>query len=311
MEYRKLGGSGLRVSAVGLGGNNFGRYCDEAQTSAVVRRALDLGVNFIDTADVYGGTLSEQYISKAIAGRRHEVVVATKTGFPLGEGPNDQGLSYGRIIASCEESLRRLGTDYIDLYYLHRPDPLTPLDESLRALDDLMHQGKIRHGGISNYAAWQACEMLWNADRRGYRPPVVTQNGYNLLDRAVEAELLPFCRAHQLGLVPYFPLAGGLLTGKYKAGEPAPPGTRGHDNPHLQGLFTARNFTLVAASDAFARSRGHTVAELAIAWLLAHPEVPSVIAGATKPEQVTANVAAATWKLTAEDMQEVERIAGG
>lgn len=308
MEYRRLGGCGLRVSEVGIGGNNFGRRCDEAQTARVIHTALELGVNFIDTADSYGIGLSEQYVGKAVAGRRHEVILATKTGYSLGKGPNDGGLSYGRVMASCEASLRRLGTDYIDLYYLHVPDSRSPLAETLRACDDLVRQGKVRYVGISNYPAWQACEILWICDRHGHRPPVVTQNGYNLLDRGIEAELLPFCRAHNLGIVPYFPLASGLLTGKYRPGEPAPPGTRGFDIPMNRRFFTDRNFALVAALDDFARAGGHTVGRLAIAWLLAHPEVPSAIAGAMNPEQVGANVAAAAWKLAEDELKEIENI---
>lgn len=308
MEYRQLGGSGLRVSEVGLGGNNFGKYCDEAQTARVIHQALALGVNFVDTADIYAGTLSEQYAGKAIADRRQDVILATKTGFPLGEGPNSQGLSYGRMIACCEASLRRIGTDYIDLYYLHRPDPQTPLDETLRAMDDLVRQGKVRYAGISNYPAWQACEALWISDRRGYRPPVVTQNSYSLLNQDLEAELLPFCGAHGMGIVPYHPLVGGLLTGKYRADVAPAPGTRGHDNPNIKRYFTERNFKLVAALEGFARDNGHAVGELAIAWLLSHPEVTSVIAGATKAEQVVANVAAAGWRLTAEQVRDVEGI---
>lgn len=308
MEYRQLGGTGLRVSEIGLGGNNFGRYCDEALSALVIHQALDLGVNFIDTADMYAGTVSEQYVGKAIASRRHEVIVATKVGMALGTGPNDRGLSYGRVMACCEASLRRLQTDYIDLYYLHQPDPLTPLDETLRAFDDLVRQGKVRYVGISNYPAWQACEILWISDRRGYRLPIATQNRYNLLDRSVESELLPFCRAHGIGIVPHSPLASGLLTGKYRLGEPAPPGTRGFDHPMMRPFLTERNFALVPLLDNFATAHGHTVGELAIAWLLVHPEVSSVIAGATRPEQVKANVSARTWKLTPEEVSGVEEI---
>jgi len=308
MQYRQLGGSGLRVSAVGLGGNTFGRYCDAERTAAVIHRALDLGMNHIDTADSYGRGISEEYIGRAIAGRRDAVIIATKVGFATGDGPNDQGLSYRRVIASCEASLRRLGTDYIDLYYLHRPDPSTPLAETLRAFDDLVRQGKVRYVGFSNHPAWQICEALWICDRRGYLPPVVTQSRYNLLDREIEREILPFCRAHRVGIIPYAPLAGGLLTGKYRPGEPIPPGVRGYENPGFQRQLTARNFALIDRLAAFARDRDRTVGELAIAWLLSHPEVCSVIAGATSPEQVTANARAADWTLTAEDLAAVDSI---
>lgn len=311
MEYRQLGGSGLRVSAIGLGGNTYGRSCDAEQTAAIIRRALDLGVNHIDTADVYSRGVSEEFVGRAIAGRRSEVVVATKVGMPMGDGPNDRGLAYRRIIASCEASLRRLGTDYLDLYYLHRPDPTTPLAETFRALDDLLVQGKIRYVGISNYPAWQACETLWVADRRGYPAPVVSQSRYNLLDRAIEGELVPFCRAHQLGIIPYAPLAGGLLTGKYRPGEPIPPGVRGYNNPGFQQQLSERNFAIIGRLESFARDHGHTVGELAIAWLLAQPAVCSVITGVTRPEQVEENVAAGEWRLTPADLQTIEEILAG
>ena len=311
MEYRQLGGSGVRVSAVGLGGNTFGRYCDEERSAQVIRQALDLGVNHVDTADLYSRGVSEQHVAKAIAGRRHEVVLATKVGYPMGDGPNDRGMSYRRVIGSCEGSLRRLGTDYIDLYYLHLPDPTTPLAETFRAFDDLVRQGKVRSVGISNHPAWQVCEALWLCDRRGYQAPVVSQSRYNLLDRAVEPELLPFCRAHRLGIVPYAPLAAGLLTGKYQPGEPIPPGVRGYDNPALQQTLTERNLTLVGRLESFARDYGHSVGELAIAWLLARPEVCSVIAGATSPAQVAANVAAGNWALTPADLKAIDEILAG
>lgn len=311
MEYRQLGGSGLRVSAVGLGGNTFGRYCDAARTAAVIHRALDVGINHVDTADTYGRGVSEDYVGKAIVGRRQDVVVATKVGNAMGDGPNDVGLSYGRVIASCEGSLRRLGTDYIDLYYLHRPDPTTPLGETLRAFDDLIRQGKVRYVGISNYPAWQACEACWISDRRGYQSPVVSQSRYNLLDRAIESELLPFGRAHQLGIVPYAPLAGGLLTGKYRPGEAIPPGVRGYNNSGFQNQLTERNFAIVRGLEAFARERDHTVGELAIAWLLSRPEVCSVIAGVTSPEQVDANAAAGAWKLSDADLKAIDEVLAG
>ncbi|HEY8476094.1 MAG TPA: aldo/keto reductase [Chloroflexota bacterium] len=309
MEYRRLGRAGVQVSAVGLGGNTFGRYCDADRTAAIVRRALDLGVNHIDTADVYGQGASEELVGRAIRGRRHEVVLATKVGNPMGEGPNEQGLSRRRVVAACEASLRRLGTDYVDLYYLHRPDPSTPLEETLDAFDQLVRDGKVRYVGISNHVAWQICEALWIADRRGFHAPVVTQSHYNLLHRAeVETELLAFCRAHGVGLVPYFPLAGGVLTGKYRPGQPLQPGVRGYDNPRVQQQLTDRTFTVVGRLEEFARQHGRTVGELAIAWLLARPEVSSVIVGATRPEQVEANVAAVSWRLTAEDLQAVDRL---
>lgn len=308
MEYRNLGGSGTKVSAVGLGGNTFGRACDAAQTAQVIHRALDLGINHVDTADVYSGGVSEEYVGKAISGRRTDVVLATKVGMKMGEGPNHLGLSYQRLMRACEESLARLGTDYIDLYYLHRPDPTTPLEETLRALDDLTRQGKIRYAGISNFPAWQACETLWISDRRDYRPPVVNQVQYSLLNRSIEAELLPFAKEHHVGIIPYSPLAGGLLTGKYRRGEAIPEGVRGHNNPGFQRQLTNRNFEVVERLDAFARDHGHSVGELAVSWLLSRSEVSSVIAGATRPEQVEANAKAGDWRLGAEDRKEIDEI---
>uniref|UniRef100_A0A831WZT2 Aldo/keto reductase n=1 Tax=Thermorudis peleae TaxID=1382356 RepID=A0A831WZT2_9BACT len=308
MDYRRLGSSGVLVSVIGLGGNTFGRYCDERQTAAIVHRALDLGINHIDTADTYSRGLSEEYIGKAIAGRRHEVVLATKTGYPLHEGPNGQGLSRRRIIASLEASLKRLGTDYVDLFYLHRPDPDTPLEESLRALDDLVRAGKVRYPAISNYAAWQVADIMGRCERRGYAPPVVSQSLYNVLERGIEQELIPACRFYGLGIIPYSPLAGGFLTGKYRPGEPVPPGVRGHDNPSWQQRWlTARNFRVLAVLEAFAAERGRSVGELALAWLVAQPVVSSVIAGATSPEQVESNVRAGEWRLSTEELEELEQ----
>lgn len=308
MEYRRLGSSGVLVSAIGLGGNTFGRYCDEKQTAAVVHRALDLGVNHIDTADMYSRGVSEEYIGRAIAGRRQEVVLATKTGFPLHEGPNGQGLSRRRIIASLDASLKRLGTDYVDLFYLHRPDPDTPIDESLRALDDLVRAGKVRYAAISNYAGWQVADIMGRCARHGYAAPVVSQSLYNVLERGIEHELVPACRYYGLGIIPYSPLAGGFLTGKYRPGEPVPPGVRGYDNPAWQHRWlTEQNFRKLAALEGFAAEHGRTVGELALAWLVAQPIVSSVIAGATSPEQVEANVRAGEWRLSPADLEEIER----
>ncbi len=308
MRYRQLGGSGLWVSEVGMGGNTFGRYADETQTAVILRRALDLGVNHFDTAELYNKGLSESYVGKALAEHRHKVVIATKVGFPVGEGLNEQGLSHRRVMAACEGSLKRLKTDYIDLYYLHRPDPATPMEETLRAFDDLVRQGKVRYVGVSNYQAWQVCEALWISDRRGYLPVVATQNSYNLIDRNIEPELVPFCRSHKVGIVPYAPLSGGVLTGKYRRNEPIPPGTRGFDQEKIRQRLNDRNFRLIEGLESFARQRGRGLGELAIAWLLSHPEVSSVIIGATKPEQVEANVAAAEWQMSPEELRAVEEI---
>jgi 1-deoxyxylulose-5-phosphate synthase len=303
MEYRRLGRAGTRVSAIGLGTNNFGRFCDERQSAAVVHRALDLGVNHIDTAESYADGVSEEHIGKALRGRREEAVIATKTGSLMEAEPR---LTRGRIMRRLEASLRRLETDHVDLYYLHFPDPSTPIEESLRALEDMVRAGKVLYPAVSNYAAWQVAEMLGLAQLERWTAPVVVQAGYSLVDRGVERELLPAVRRFGMALVPYFPLAGGFLTGKYRRGEPPPEGTRGHGNQRFQQQWlTDANFDRLERYQAFASERGLEVTQLALAWLLSEPAVCSVIAGATRPEQVEANVRAGEWKLSAEDRQAI------
>lgn len=311
MDYRNLGRSGLQVSIVGIGCNNFGRRCDEAQTAAIVGQAIDLGVNLFDTADVYGGEgRSEVFLGKALQGRRQDVVVATKFGMKLREGPYTSRGSRRYIVQACEESLRRLDTDYIDLYQMHAPDPTTPIDETLRALDDLVRAGKVRYIGHSNYAGWQAAEAEYAARALGTQRFISAQNEYSLLNRAVEAELLPACRAYGVGVLPYFPLASGLLTGKYRRNEPPPEGTRlAAWGPAASRIMNDRNWEKVEGLEEFVNARGHTLLELAFAWLLSEQAVGSVIAGATNPEQVSANVAAASWRLSAEERAEVDGIA--
>ena len=316
MDYRYLGRSGLQVSSIGLGCNNFGGRCDREQTEAVVHRALTLGVNFFDLADIYppGGPkgLAEEYFGAVIKGHRREVVLATKFGGPMGEGPGWRGGSRRYIRAAVEASLRRLGTDYIDLYQLHFPDPATPIAETLSALDDLVHAGLVRYVGCSNFSAWQVAEAAWTARTEHLTPFISAQNPYNLLDRAVERELIPACLRYGLGLLPYYPLASGVLTGKYRAGEAAPPGTRlaagGFFTGVIQRAMTEGNLAAVQRLENFATEREHSVADLAIAWLSAQSAVSSVIAGATKPEQVEANVEAGSWTLTAEEVAEVSEI---
>ncbi|MBI3966058.1 MAG: aldo/keto reductase [Chloroflexi bacterium] len=313
MEYRRLGRAGVKVSAIGLGGNTFGRYCDEEQSVRVIRHAIDLGVNFLDTADRYTGGRSEEYFGKAIAGRRTEVVLATKLGYPpLGGNaqrqPNDEGLSRWHIERSLEQSLRRLNTDYVDLYYMHKPDPTTPLEESLRALDDLVRAGKVRYVACSNFAAWQVAHANGITAREGFAPLVVTQDPYNLLERGIEKELIPCLQTLGIGLIPYVPLAAGMLTGKYRKGEAMPPGVRGHDHPGLQARFTDANYAKVERLERFAQEHDRPMDALALAWLLAQPVVASVIAGVTKTEQVERNVKAADWKLSAADLAEIEAL---
>ena len=309
MEYRQLGKSGLQVSAIGLGGNTFGRYADEAGTAAIVHRALELGVNFIDTADTYGRGVSEELVGKAMKDRRRQAIIATKAAGVMGEGPNQAGASRQHLTEGVHDSLRRLDTDYIDLFQVHFPDPKTPPEETMRALDDLVRQGKIRYIGCSNYTAWQICEAQWTAQVHHLSPFISVQPAYNLLNRRIEAELVPFCQAYGIGIIPYSPLASGFLTGKYRPGQPAPEGTRGYNSAMFNRILTDRNFEILEKLEDFAGKRGHTVGELAMAWLLARPMVSTVIAGATRPEQVEENVKAAEWHLTAEEVLELDKLA--
>ena len=310
MEYRKLGNSGLEVSVIGLGTNNFGRRCDLAQTRAVIERALDLGVTCIDTADIYGGNgLSEEFIGQVLKGQRQNAIIATKFAGKFGEGLLQSGASRRYIYNAVHDSLRRLQTDYIDLYQVHFPDPKTPIEETLRALDDLIRAGMVRYIGCSNYSAVQIVEAQWTA-RIGHLTPFISaQNHYNLLERSVEPEILPVCERYGLGMLPYFPLASGFLTGKYQPGQPPPAGTRLAAGGRMaERVMTEGNFDVLQRLEQFAQDRGHTVVELAFAWLAAQPAVASVIAGATRPEQVEANVRAAEWHLTPEETAEVSTI---
>lgn len=307
MEYRHLGRSGLEVSAAGLGCNNFGRRCDVAETRAVVAKALDLGVTLFDTADVYGDGLSEEYLGKALEGRRGDVIVATK--FAMGpDGPMRRGASRGYILRAAEASLKRLGTDYVDLYQIHFPDAGTPIEETLRALDDLVRSGKVRYLGCSNFTGWQVVEAAWVTRTEHLSPLISAQNHYHLLDRRIERELVPACERYGLGILPYFPLASGLLTGKYRRGETPPQGTRLAEGRFAERLLTDENFDRLEKLEAFAREAGHPLLDLAVGWLASQPHVASVIAGATRPEQVEQNVRAAGWKLSGEERVRVAEL---
>ncbi|HEX6032219.1 MAG TPA: aldo/keto reductase [Tepidiformaceae bacterium] len=313
MEYRNLGRSGLQVSVVGLGTNNFGRRCDLDTAKSVVNKCLDLGLNLFDTANVYGpGGTSEEYLGQALGARRQDVVIATKFAGQMGEGPMRSGGSRKHVMEACEASLRRLGTDYIDLYQVHFPDPTTPIEETMRALEDLVRQGKVRYIGHSNFSGWQTAEAHYVAQIHNLTPFISAQNQYSLLDRGVERELAPACQKYGLGVLPYFPLASGFLTGKYRRNEPLPDGAR-LSNPAMQGMasrvMTDRNWDILEKLEDFATGRGKTMTDLAVGWLASKPYVGSVIAGATKPEQVEANVQAGEWKLTADEMAEVDAIA--
>jgi aryl-alcohol dehydrogenase-like predicted oxidoreductase len=310
MEYRQLGASGVRVSAIGLGTNQFGGKVDQRGVDEIVAGALDLGINFIDTADVYTQSRSEETLGNALKGRWQQVVLATKGFNKTGEGPNDRGASRYHLINAVEASLRRLQSDHIDLYQIHRWDDATPIDETLRALDDLVRSGKLRYVGASNFAAWQLARANLLAELRGWSPFVSVQPHYHMFERGIERELLPYCDAYKVGILPYFPLAGGFLTGKYKRGQAAPAGSRGESSTYVQGYMTDANYDKVEQLTAWAEQRDHTMAELAHAWLLAHPRVSSVISGATGPAQIQANAKAASWRLTADELAEVNKILG-
>jgi aryl-alcohol dehydrogenase-like predicted oxidoreductase len=309
MEFRNLGRSGLQVSVVGLGCNNFGMRMDVEATRTVVDKAIDSGINLFDTADVYGGAgKSEEFLGEVLKGRRHDVILATKFGNRMGEGPYKSGASRRYIMTAVEDSLRRLQTDYIDLYQIHVPDAKTPIEETMTALDDLVHQGKVRYIGHSNFSGWQTAEAHYVAQRDHLTPFISAQNEYSLLQRNVERELVPACKQYGVSILPYFPLASGFLTGKYRQGQEGPQGARLSAGPMAARVLTDQNYEVLSKLEAFAEQRGKGVLDLAIGWLASMPHVGSVIAGATKPEQVEQNVKAGEWKLTPEEMTEVEAI---
>jgi aryl-alcohol dehydrogenase-like predicted oxidoreductase len=302
MDTRRIGS--LEVSVIGLGCNNFGRRLDFYATSAVVDAALDAGITFFDTADVYGGTKSEEYLGRALGRRREDVVIATKFGSAVDEQRKGARPQYVRQAA--EDSLRRLGTDRIDLYQLHTPDPQVPIEDTLGALDELVRAGKVREIGCSNFSAEQL-RALEEASHHGAARFVSVQNEYSLMHREPEHDVLPECERAGLAFIPYFPLANGLLTGKYRQGQDAPTGSRLHSG-RGDRLLTDQNLTIVEDLIEFSKSRGHTILELAFSWLLRRPAVVSVIAGATSPEQARSNAAAASWELTDTELAEVHSI---
>jgi aryl-alcohol dehydrogenase-like predicted oxidoreductase len=299
MRTRRLGADGLEVSVVGLGTNNFGMRVDLDGTRAVVDAALDAGVTLVDTADIYGGKGgSESFLGEVLAGRRDRVVLATKFGSDMGDGTQARG-SRDYIRKACDASLQRLRTDYLDLYQYHTPDKITPFAETFGALDELVREGKVRYVGHSNLTAAQVEEVDALARENGWARPISAQNRYSLLHRDPEDDLLPVCERLGLGVLPYFPLASGLLTGKYRRGQPRPEGTRleGRDE-----VFTDEAFDRLEALESFADERGVSLLEVAIGGLLAQPAVASVISGATRPEQVRANAAAGTWEPSEADV---------
>ena len=308
MQTRNLGRSGLRVSLVGLGCNNFGGRIDLEATRKVVDAAIEHGITLFDTADIYGEKGgSETALGQVLGARRKDIVLASKFGMRMFHG--GEGGSRRYIMSAVEESLTRLKTDWIDLYQFHKPDPLTPIDETLRAMDDLVRQGKVRYIGCSNMVAWQVADAQWTARDLGLGAFASAQDEYSLLKRGAEKDLIPAIAHYGMGLLPYFPLANGALTGKYKRGAAMPEGARLTKLPERAGqIFSEDNWRKIEGLTAFAEQRGHSLVELAFSWLAAQPVVSSVIAGATRPEQIAANVKAADWALTAEDLAEIDAI---
>ena len=315
MEYRNLGRSGLKVSLNGLGCNNFGMLIDEKQTAAVVGAALDEGINFFDTADIYGGGKSEEFLGRALGSRRQEAVIATKFGVPTGRGPNQGGGSRGYAVRACEASLERLRTDYIDVYLLHVPDPTTPVDETLDAMNQLADEGKVRYIGCSNLAGWQIADAQWEAKTRGLRSFVTAQNEWSLLDRKIEAEVVPTCEHFGLGIMPYFPLASGALTGKYRRGQEFDKTSRFGSSEMMRNMYghfvSDESLTTIEALEKVSEGAGLTIVELALSWLASRPVVSSVIAGATRPEQVKANAGSTRSDLSADVFEQVEHVLTG
>ncbi|WEK50707.1 MAG: aldo/keto reductase [Candidatus Kaistia colombiensis] len=302
MQTRKLGTTDLHVSVIGLGTNNFGGRTDREGSRRVIDAAIDNGINFFDTADIYAETRSESILGEVLGARRDQIVLATKFGKPVLGSPERKRGSHDYIFRAVDASLTRLRTDRIDLYQQHEPDPETPIEETLGALEDLVQAGKIRYYGASNFSPAGLRAAQQAAGKAGYRGFVSSQDEYSLVERSIEAELLPVARAEKLALIPFFPLAAGLLTGKYSRGQ-RPAGSRfGAWTALGDRYLTERNLALAEQFEAFARARGHTLLELAFAWLLAQDSVPSVIAGATSAEQIEANAAAGNWQLGAADL---------
>jgi aryl-alcohol dehydrogenase-like predicted oxidoreductase len=308
MEYRQLGNSGVRVSVIGLGTNQFGGKVEQAVVNDIIDAALEIGINFIDTADVYSGGNSELTLGRALKGKWDQFVVATKVFFKTGDGPNDRGGSRYHIMNGVEASLRRLQSDHIDLYQMHRWDTETPIEETLRALDDLVRSGKVRYVGASAYASWQLAKANLLAEIQGWSQFVTVQSHYHLLEREVEREVIPYCQEHNVGFIPFFPLAGGFLTGKYTREQGAPAGSRGETSEYVQRYMTDENYIVVDRLSAWAESRQRSMGELAHAWLLAQPQVCSIISGLTRLEHLQQNAKAADWHLSGDELAEIEAI---
>src|SRR5690242_4555910 len=309
MRLRDFGTTGLKVSAVGLGCNNFGARLDRAATVAVVHAALDAGITLFDTADIYGDRGgSETLLGEALGARRKDIVLVTKFGLPMDDSGRREGGSRRYVLEASEASLRRLKTDWIDVYYVHRPDAKTPIEETLRALEELVRAGKVRHIGCSNFSAAQIDAAQKVAQAKRLTPFVAAQDQYSLLARAIERDLLPAIARHRLALLPYFPLASGLLSGKYRLGWPLPAGTRLSVPRYSDRVLNDENLRVVERLEQFCAARGRTLLQLAFAWLLAQPSVASVIAGASTPEQVRQNADATGWQLGVDEVAQVDRL---
>jgi len=314
MKFKNLGRTGLRVSDICLGTMTFGWSADKEASFAIMGTAVESGCNFFDTANIYARWATHAGASEEIigdwfhqTGKRHEVVLATKVRGQMGDGPNDEGLSRAHIMRAVEESLRRLRTDYIDLYQTHWFDDATPIEETLHALDDLVRQGKVRYIGCSNYPAWKLCKALWASDKEGVARYDSLQPHYNLLHRAeFERELMPLCLDQGVGVIPYSPLAGGFLTGKYRRGEPPPPGTRGLQSPRIQAYMTEKNFAILDTLGEMAADRGKTIAQIALAWVRENPAVTSVIIGANTVAQLRDNLGVIDVSLTAQEKKTLD-----
>ena len=307
METKRIGGAnGFDISVVGLGCNAFGRRLDEETSRPVILAALDAGITFFDTAEIYGDGLSEEFIGRALAGRRKEIVLATKFGLRTNNVPGKGRGSRANAMAAVDKSLKRLHTDYIDLYQFHMPDPTTPIAETLEAMNDMVKAGKVRLIGCSNFSAAQMREAIDTAKEMALDCFVTAQNEWSVLERDIEDELVPVCAEHSIGILPYYPLAKGLLTGKYRRGETAPEGSRLAGSGDLSGA----DFDVLENLENFATNRGVNLLTLAVSWLASQPTVASVISGAARADQLAQNAAAAAWKMTADDLAQIDRIVG-
>jgi aryl-alcohol dehydrogenase-like predicted oxidoreductase len=309
MKYRNLGNSGLKVSVIGLGTNQFGSKVSPKETANIIAAARDGGVNLLDTANIYQKGRSEKAIGKAIKGNRDAVLIATKVFHTVEPGgPNDGGSSRKHIFTAIEDSLKRLDIDYVDLYQLHSWDENTPLEESMQALDDLVREGKTRYIGASNFSAWQLTQANAIARQNGWTQFVSLQPHYHLLARGIESEIIPACQYLNVGILPYFPLAGGFLTGKYSEGSPPPKGSRGEQSGYVQKYFTEQNYNIIGRLSDYAQEHGHSLNNLAHAWLVTQKQVSSVISGATKVSQVKANIGSIAWEMSAKEKEEINQI---